>query len=81
MDDVAETVVCGPDVERWAEQAAAYAEAGFDHLYFHQVGRDQEGFFRFWQKELGPRLAWRAPAIGTHLSQVCDTRVRVSGLG
>jgi hypothetical protein len=31
-------------------------EAGFTHLYFHQVGSDQEGFFRFWERELRPRL-------------------------
>jgi G6PDH family F420-dependent oxidoreductase len=55
-DDVAEMVVCGPDVERYAEQVREYVDAGFDHIYFHQVGRDQEGFFRFWQQELGPRL-------------------------
>ena len=28
-----------------------------DHVYVHQVGPDQEGFFRFWEKELQPRLA------------------------
>ena len=31
-------------------------EAGFTHLYFHQVGPDQDGFFRFWEQELRPRL-------------------------
>lgn len=31
-------------------------EAGFDHVYLHQVGRDQEGFFRFWEQELRPAL-------------------------
>jgi coenzyme F420-dependent glucose-6-phosphate dehydrogenase len=55
-DDVAEAVVCGPDVERYAERVQQYVDAGFDHIYFHQVGRDQEGFFRFWQEQLGPRL-------------------------
>jgi coenzyme F420-dependent glucose-6-phosphate dehydrogenase len=55
-EDVAESVVCGPDVERYAEQVQQYLDAGFDHIYFHQVGRDQEGFFRFWQEQLGPRL-------------------------
>jgi G6PDH family F420-dependent oxidoreductase len=44
QDDVAETVVCGPDVERYAEQVQQYVEAGFDHLYFHQVGRARPRF-------------------------------------
>ena len=55
-DDVAESVVCGPDVERYVEQVKAFTDAGFDHVYFHQVGRDQEGFFRFWRDELSKRL-------------------------
>jgi coenzyme F420-dependent glucose-6-phosphate dehydrogenase len=58
-DDVAESVVCGPDVERWVEQVTQYTDAGFDHIYFHQVGPDQEGFFRFWQEQLGPRIQGR----------------------
>jgi coenzyme F420-dependent glucose-6-phosphate dehydrogenase len=55
-DDVAETVVCGPDVERYAEQVGEYLEAGFDRIYFHQVGRDQDGFLLFWGEKLRPRL-------------------------
>ena len=55
-EDVAETVVCGPDVERYVEQARQYVEAGFDHVYIHQVGSDQDGFFRFWETELADRL-------------------------
>jgi G6PDH family F420-dependent oxidoreductase len=55
-DDVAESVVCGPDVERYVAKVEEFTKAGFDHVYFHQVGRDQEGFFRFWADELSPRL-------------------------
>ena len=55
-DDVAELVVCGPDPEPYAEQVQQYVEAGLDHIYFHQVGRDQEGFFRFFETELRNRL-------------------------
>jgi coenzyme F420-dependent glucose-6-phosphate dehydrogenase len=55
-EDVAESVVCGPDVDRYLEKVNAFEDAGFDHVYFHQVGRDQEGFFRFWRDELSKRL-------------------------
>jgi coenzyme F420-dependent glucose-6-phosphate dehydrogenase len=54
-DDVAESVVCGPNPEPVHEQIRAYEEAGYDHVYLHQVGRDQEGFFRFAEREILPR--------------------------
>lgn len=51
---IAEAVVCGPDPNRHIEKIQEYIEAGFDHIYIHQVGHDQEGFFRFYQKEILP---------------------------
>lgn len=55
-DDVAEQVACGPDPERHLELIRKYVDAGFDHVYIHQVGPDQEGFFRFYADEILPRL-------------------------
>ena len=60
-EQLAEKVPCGPDPEPVVEQCRTYLDAGFTHLYFHQVGPDQEGFFRFWERELRPRLE-RLPA-------------------
>jgi G6PDH family F420-dependent oxidoreductase len=56
-DDLAEKIPCGPDPERVLEQIGKFEEAGFDHVYFHQIGHEQEGFFRFWEKELAPKLS------------------------
>lgn len=56
-DDVAKKVVCGPDPEAYVSRIQEYEKAGFDHVYLHQVGPNQEGFFRFYQRELQPRLA------------------------
>jgi coenzyme F420-dependent glucose-6-phosphate dehydrogenase len=56
-DQVAELVVCGPDPDRLVETVDAYVRVGFDHVYLHQVGPDQGGFLRFFQRELAPRLA------------------------
>jgi hypothetical protein len=53
-DEVAEAIVCGPDASRHIEKLNAYREAGFDHVYIHQVGQDQEGFFRFYRQEVLP---------------------------
>ena len=55
-DDVAESVVCGPDPARHVEGIRKYADAGFDHVCVHQIGPDQEGFLRFYAREVLPRL-------------------------
>ena len=49
---VAEQVPCGPDPEPIVNAAHEAIEAGVDHLYFHQVGPDQEGFIDFWKSSL-----------------------------
>jgi coenzyme F420-dependent glucose-6-phosphate dehydrogenase len=55
-DDVAETIVCGPDPQVHLDQIQQYAGAGYTHVYVHQVGRDQEGFFRFYREEVLPKV-------------------------
>jgi coenzyme F420-dependent glucose-6-phosphate dehydrogenase len=55
-DAIADSVVCGPDPERHVEAIKEFVEAGYDNVYFHQVGPDQEGFLRFAEAELLPRL-------------------------
>lgn len=55
-EDMAQSVVCGPDPEKHLARIRAYLEAGFDHVYIHQVGPDQEGFFRFYQRDILPKL-------------------------
>jgi G6PDH family F420-dependent oxidoreductase len=50
--DVAEAIVCGPDAERYRKAIDEYDEAGFDHVYVHQVGPDQDGFLAFARSEL-----------------------------
>ncbi|HVE45466.1 MAG TPA: TIGR03557 family F420-dependent LLM class oxidoreductase [Acidimicrobiales bacterium] len=57
QEDLAEKVVCGPDVARHAGLIRSYVDAGYTHVYIHQVGPDQQGFFRFWESELRPALA------------------------
>ncbi len=55
-EDIAEALPCGPDVDRIVEQAREYEQAGYTHVYFHQIGPDQEGFFRFYEQEVLPKL-------------------------
>ncbi|HEX8752956.1 MAG TPA: TIGR03557 family F420-dependent LLM class oxidoreductase [Solirubrobacterales bacterium] len=53
-EDVAESVVCGPDPQRHRQAIQEYVDAGYDHIYVHQVGADQEGFFDFYEREILP---------------------------
>lgn len=55
-EDVAKETPCGPDPEPVVEAAREALETGVDHLYFHQIGDDQEGFLEFWTSEIQPTL-------------------------
>jgi G6PDH family F420-dependent oxidoreductase len=55
-DVVVSDVVCGPDPGKHVEGIARFAAAGFTEVYVHQIGDDQEGFFRFYADEVLPRL-------------------------
>jgi G6PDH family F420-dependent oxidoreductase len=56
--EATEHVPCGPDiVDDVVKSVAQYRDAGYDHLYFHQIGPDQEGFVRYWESELRDALA------------------------
>jgi G6PDH family F420-dependent oxidoreductase len=61
-DQIAEQIACGPDPEVHLAKIRPFIDAGFDHVYLHQVGPDQEGFFRFAERELLPRLGVRKSA-------------------
>ena len=58
-DKVAEAIVCGPDVDRHVEAITKASRAGYSHVCVHQVGPDQEGFFRFYEREVIPRVTGR----------------------
>jgi G6PDH family F420-dependent oxidoreductase len=55
-EQVAKSVICGPDSQRHIEAIRTYIDAGYDHVYVHQVGRDQEGFFNFYQQQVLPEF-------------------------
>jgi G6PDH family F420-dependent oxidoreductase len=55
-EDVAETVVCGPDPDRHIEGIRGFLDAGYTHVYIHQLGPEQEGFISFYEREVLPRL-------------------------
>ncbi len=53
-EQVAATTICGPDPERHRKAIEEFADAGFDHVYVHQVGPDQDGFMQFYAREILP---------------------------
>jgi G6PDH family F420-dependent oxidoreductase len=55
-DEIRKNIVLGPDVDRHLEEIRKMEEAGFTHVYIHQIGPDQEGFFRFYQREILPQM-------------------------
>lgn len=58
-DQIAEAISCGPDPEVHWERIRSYIDAGFDHVYLHQVGPDQAGFLRFAEREILGRMGER----------------------
>jgi coenzyme F420-dependent glucose-6-phosphate dehydrogenase len=57
VEDVAESVVCGPDPERHWTAIQEYVDVGYDHVYVHQIGPEQNGFFDFYEREVLPSFS------------------------
>jgi G6PDH family F420-dependent oxidoreductase len=55
-EDVAEMMPCGPSVDRHLQGIQQFLDAGFERIAVLQAGRDQDGFFGFWNEQLKPRL-------------------------
>ncbi|MBV9817003.1 MAG: TIGR03557 family F420-dependent LLM class oxidoreductase [Solirubrobacterales bacterium] len=53
---VADSVVCGPDLDRHLALLHEYADAGVDEVFVQQVGGEHEAFFAAYRDEVLPRL-------------------------
>ncbi|HEX8854452.1 MAG TPA: TIGR03557 family F420-dependent LLM class oxidoreductase [Thermoleophilaceae bacterium] len=53
---VAESVPCGPDLDKHLQALQQYADAGADELYVQQIGPDLEGFFSTYSREVLPKF-------------------------
>ena len=51
-EDIAAKVLCSPDPAAHQAAIQEFADAGYDHVYVHQVGPDQEGFLDFYSREI-----------------------------
>jgi G6PDH family F420-dependent oxidoreductase len=55
-DDLRRSITVGVDPEAYLTAVRRYAEAGFNHVILHQIGPQQERFFRFVADKLLPML-------------------------
>jgi G6PDH family F420-dependent oxidoreductase len=55
-EDVAKVVACGPDPDRHIAAIREFIDAGYDHVWVHQIGPDQEGFFGFFAQDVLPNV-------------------------
>lgn len=46
----------GPHAQEHIDAIQKYFDAGYDQVYIHQVGHEQEGFFEFYAKEVLPHF-------------------------
>lgn len=52
----ADSVLCGPDPQPHIEKIEGYVNDGYDHVYVHQIGSNQKGFFSFYEQQVMPQL-------------------------
>ncbi|MEJ7582844.1 MAG: TIGR03557 family F420-dependent LLM class oxidoreductase [Acidimicrobiales bacterium] len=56
QDDALSSLPMGPDPEKHAVSLRQFLDAGFDEVYVHQIGTEQEPFMAFYRDEVIPRL-------------------------
>jgi hypothetical protein len=55
-DEATADTPCGPDPEPYVEAFRRFAELGYDEVAITPIGPDIDGFCRFYETELRPRL-------------------------
>ncbi|WP_458206263.1 TIGR03557 family F420-dependent LLM class oxidoreductase [Haladaptatus sp. NG-SE-30] len=56
-EDIAEgSIVTDPDPDTHVENLQQFFDAGYDNVYVHQVGPDQDSFFDFYENEVLPQF-------------------------
>lgn len=53
---MADSLTCGPDVDKHVEQYQTYADAGYDEIFISNIGPGYAGFFELYEKEVLPRV-------------------------
>ena len=53
---ITEDVILGPDRRKHIDAINKFVDAGFDHVYVHQIGPGQEQFFQFYTEKILPNF-------------------------
>jgi G6PDH family F420-dependent oxidoreductase len=56
LKDLPDSLVYGPDKKKHLDLIQKMIDAGYENVYIHQVGPNQEGFFDFYQREIIPEF-------------------------
>ena len=56
-EKIGTSVPCGPDPEKHLNAIHKYIAAGFDHVFIHQIGPNQESFMDFYAEKIFPEIA------------------------
>ncbi|MGA7671666.1 MAG: TIGR03557 family F420-dependent LLM class oxidoreductase [Nitrolancea sp.] len=55
-ESLAGKIPMGPDPETYVKKIRERIDAGFDHVFLHQIGHEQDGFFEFISREVLPHV-------------------------
>jgi G6PDH family F420-dependent oxidoreductase len=55
-EDLEGKIAAGPDPEEHLDLIHKFVDTGYTHIWVHQIGPDQEGFFRFYESQVLARL-------------------------
>lgn len=61
-EQMAKAFPCGPDPEKHLNAIREHIKAGYDHIYIHQIGPEQEAFMDFYAREILPKVRSSAQA-------------------
>jgi G6PDH family F420-dependent oxidoreductase len=55
-EDVAKSTLCSADPDRHLAALTQFSDAGFDHVFVHQFGRDQERLIALYEESVLPQV-------------------------
>jgi G6PDH family F420-dependent oxidoreductase len=62
LEQIGQAIICSSDAQKHIEKLRKYEEAGFTHVYVHQIGPDQQRFIDLYTQEVLPGLSSGAAA-------------------
>jgi len=64
VENFVNRVLMSADLDEHLEHIQHYVDLGFDEVYVHNVGRNQDAFIQAFGREVLPRLRWPSRMTG-----------------